>query len=242
MKLFLSIIFFLTAIAAYSQTNTFPTTGNVGIGTTSPLSDYKLDVRGGLSSVGSESRFSVGTFVDPAFGKAYGVKVGGGGMAVIGNSIWKGTANPSYTEISSNASGQYVRQYQVDGTTQAWLIRGYELGGVQAVFDMGGVDVNGKIRAKEVQVKADIWADYVFRKDYPLASLQEIDTYIQSHGHLPGIPNQQQVKEEGVNLGEMNRKLLEKVEELTLHQIELLKELRSIKTELNNHLTENHTK
>lgn len=233
MKCLILILFLASATIAFGQnTNVFPLSGSVGIGTTSPVTNYKLDIRGALSAVGSESRFSSGTFIDPAQGVAYGVKVGGGGIAVVGNSIWKGTLNPSYTEISSNASGQYIRQYQTDGTTQAWIIRGYATGGVQAIFNMGGVDVNGKIRATEVQVKSDIWADYVFRKDYDLKSLKEIESFINEHGHLPGIASEAEVKEHGVDLGEMNRKLLEKVEELTLHLIEKEKRLTDVENRL----------
>ncbi|SEL95805.1 hypothetical protein [Parapedobacter koreensis] len=82
------------------------------------------------------------------------------------------------------------------------------------------LSVNGNIRAKEVKVEMANWPDYVFKKDYALPSLDEVDKYIQSHGHLPGMPTAQEAVANGVELGEMNRKLLEKVEELTLHLIE----------------------
>jgi hypothetical protein len=79
--------------------------------------------------------------------------------------------------------------------------------------------VNGIIRAKEIKVESG-WADYVFDENYELKSLAEVEAYIKDHKHLPGIPSEREVKENGVALGEMNRKLLEKVEELTLHLIE----------------------
>ncbi|WP_199120443.1 tail fiber protein [Pedobacter sp. ASV28] len=87
------------------------------------------------------------------------------------------------------------------------------------------LSVNGNIRAKEIKVETANWPDYVFHKDYKLASLAETEKYIQKNGHLPGIPSAAEVNENGVNLGEMNAKLLEKIEELTLRLIEQQKQL-----------------
>ncbi|MNU07544.1 hypothetical protein D3C72_2531870 [compost metagenome] len=69
------------------------------------------------------------------------------------------------------------------------------------------------------------WPDFVFAKDYKIHSLQETEKHIKQHGHLPGIPSAEEVKANGIDLGEMNAKLLEKVEELTLHLIEKDKEI-----------------
>jgi hypothetical protein len=102
----------------------------------------------------------------------------------------------------------------------SWLIRGYaEPGGVQAVFNQGGIHVNGTIKTKEVNVTATGWADYVFTLGYQLMPLSEVEAYIAKNGHLPNVPTEAEVMEKGVNLLEMNVKLLEKVEELTLHLI-----------------------
>ncbi|MBL6448707.1 hypothetical protein JMN32_20510 [Fulvivirga sp. 29W222] len=92
--------------------------------------------------------------------------------------------------------------------------------------------VEGKIGAREIQVKTGTWADYVFEEDYKLADLSEVEKYIKENKHLPGIPTTAEVEKDGVNLGEMNVKLLEKVEELTLYVIELKKEIEELK-ELN---------
>jgi hypothetical protein len=80
--------------------------------------------------------------------------------------------------------------------------------------------VNGTIHAKEVKVDLTGWPDYVFKGDYTLIPLKEVKTYIDQNHHLPDIPSEQQVSKEGVNLGEMNSKLLKKIEELTLYMIE----------------------
>ncbi|MNY20249.1 hypothetical protein D3C86_1537210 [compost metagenome] len=80
--------------------------------------------------------------------------------------------------------------------------------------------VNGKIRAQEIKVEASPWPDYVFARDYQLPTLQETEKHIKDKGHLPGIPSAAEVKANGIDLGEMNAKLLQKIEELTLHLIE----------------------
>ncbi|WP_316810310.1 hypothetical protein [Pedobacter heparinus] len=86
--------------------------------------------------------------------------------------------------------------------------------------------VNGNIRAREIKVENTNWPDYVFAKDYQLPSLQETEQHIKKQGHLPGIPSAAEVKANGINLGEMDAKLLQKIEELTLHLIEKEAELK----------------
>ncbi|SMD08285.1 hypothetical protein [Pedobacter africanus] len=80
--------------------------------------------------------------------------------------------------------------------------------------------VNGKVRAHEIKVETANWPDYVFAKDYKLPTLQETEKHIKDKGHLPGIPSAGEVKANGIDLGEMNAKLLKKIEELTLYLIE----------------------
>ena len=81
--------------------------------------------------------------------------------------------------------------------------------------------VEGKIRAREIKVDQETWSDFVFHPNYQLRTLQETETFIKENGHLPDIPSAEQVEEEGISLGEMNAKLLQKIEELTLYNIEM---------------------
>ncbi|MDF1696050.1 MAG: hypothetical protein P1U56_09475 [Saprospiraceae bacterium] len=93
--------------------------------------------------------------------------------------------------------------------------------------------VDGKIIAEEVRVQmSGDWPDYVFKEDYHLKSLKEVESHIENHGHLPGIPSAIEVEKEGLTLGEMQRKMMEKIEELTLYVIELDKENALLKKEL----------
>ena len=79
--------------------------------------------------------------------------------------------------------------------------------------------VNGNIHTKEVKVDLVGWPDYVFDKDYELPSLKEVEAHIVENGHLQDIPSAQDVAENGIHLGEMNAKLLQKIEELMLYTI-----------------------
>lgn len=81
------------------------------------------------------------------------------------------------------------------------------------------LEVNGTIRAKEVRVETG-WADFVFKDDYKLPTLQEVKAHIDAHKHLPGMPSEAEVQENGVGLADATTKLLQKVEELTLYAIQ----------------------
>ncbi len=98
-------------------------------------------------------------------------------------------------------------------------------------FNNATARFNGKIFAKEVEVKTNVWADYVFDKDYNLKSLAEVEKYITEKGHLPNIPSAAEVIEKGINVAEMDVKLLEKIEELTLYTIEQNKRIEKLETE-----------
>ncbi|MCV9930886.1 hypothetical protein OIU80_01195 [Flavobacterium sp. LS1R47] len=85
------------------------------------------------------------------------------------------------------------------------------------------LSVKGKIRAEEVKVY-NTWADYVFRKDYKLLNLKEVEKYIAENGHLPNVPSAKEITEKGLELGEMAKIQQEKIEELTLYLIQQNKE------------------
>lgn len=91
------------------------------------------------------------------------------------------------------------------------------------------ISANGKITTKEVEVTLDAFPDYVFDEDYELRSLSEVEEFIKENKHLPGIPAAKEVLENGLSLGDMNVKLMEKVEELTLYIIQLQKEVDALK-------------
>lgn len=103
--------------------------------------------------------------------------------------------------------------------------------GIGTMFPKAKLSVNGDIFAKRVKVtqNAADWPDYVFHPDYKLPSLDSTAAFISNNRHLPGMPSAQQIGENGLDLAEMNRLLLQKVEELTLHMIRSQEENKALK-------------
>jgi len=97
--------------------------------------------------------------------------------------------------------------------------------GIGTAIPDSKLTVKGNIHAEEVKVDLSVpGPDYVFKEGYDLKSLEEVKNYIKQNGHLPNIPSAEEMEKNGVQLGRMNMKLLEKIEELTLYVIELKKE------------------
>lgn len=99
--------------------------------------------------------------------------------------------------------------------------------------------VNGTIRAKEIKVKASPWPDYVFNDDHQLMPLDSLASFVKENKHLPNIAPAKSVEENGVALGELNRQLLQKIEEMTLYLIQqnkgmktLIQEIESLRKEI----------
>jgi hypothetical protein len=92
--------------------------------------------------------------------------------------------------------------------------------------------INGSAIAESVTVKLQSnWPDYVFKPDYLNKTLPEIESYISEHKHLPDLPTASEVREKGIDLGEMNVKLLQKIEEMTLLLIEQNKRIQKLESE-----------
>lgn len=91
--------------------------------------------------------------------------------------------------------------------------------------------VKGKIKAEELRLSTKDWPDYVFDSKYKLRSLSEVEKFIQQNKHLPDVPSEAHVVEEGVSVVEMQGKLLQKIEELTLYMIDQHKQIEELKKE-----------
>lgn len=92
--------------------------------------------------------------------------------------------------------------------------------------------VAGNINAREIKVTVDVGADFVFEKDYDLPSLHSVDKFIKENKHLPEIDSAEKMKKDGINLSEMNIKLLQKIEELTLYSIEQNKKIENLEKKI----------
>ena len=206
----------ITAVQAFSQ-NTFPPNGNVGIGTNSPAG--LLDINGSVTFSGSPAN------LDNHYGGLPLNFLENSGKVIIG---WNRTGGGGETDFISNqgaGSGGGFIFYNHNNSgieTKLMSVRGDGTIGIGTDDTKGyKLAVNGSIIGTEVVVKTyGNWPDYVFKRAYCLPSLNSIKSYIDQNGHLPDMPSEQQVAKDGVNLGEMNKLLLKKVEELTLYLIE----------------------
>jgi hypothetical protein len=106
--------------------------------------------------------------------------------------------------------------------------------GATAVPAGAKVAVAGKVVCKEIEVTLTGLPDFVFNKDYKLMSLYDVENFVNTNKHLPGVPSESEVVENGLNLGDMNATLLQKVEELTLYMIQMQKENDALKVRISN--------
>lgn len=103
----------------------------------------------------------------------------------------------------------------------------------QVQIDEGGLYVNGEVKAKRFHASISPFPDFVFEPDYKLLSINEVESYIIKNGHLPGLPSAASVEENGIELGEMNAMLLQKIEELTLYIIAQEKKIQALEAVVN---------
>jgi hypothetical protein len=200
-------------------------TGNIGIGTVSPSA--KLHVVGNeairVQGVGASGPGTIGTitFYDSDNTTRHGY---------IGDAA---SGNPDLY-FSADAGGGL--NFGTNGTNARMYINSSGYVGINTLDTKGyQFAVNGSAIATSMTVKLNAsWPDYVFKKDYQLPTLQELKIYIDQNQHLPDMPSAQEVVENGLNLGEMNKLLVKKVEELTLYLIELKKENTEFKDKLKN--------
>ena len=101
----------------------------------------------------------------------------------------------------------------------------------KVLHDQGAQKINGKLQANEIIVKIDEGRDYVFYPNYDLPKLEEVEKFVKEKHHLPEIPSEKEMLENGITLGQMNILLLQKVEELTLYTIQQQKEINQLLNE-----------
>jgi len=103
---------------------------------------------------------------------------------------------------------------------------------INGTHDNAKLSVDGKLVAKEIVVTLSNWADYVFAKDYKLPNLYDVEKYYLANKHLPEIPSEQDVMENGIDVGEMNKLLLKKIEEMTILMVQQQKDIDLLKSNL----------
>jgi len=173
-------------------------TGNVGIGTINP--NGKLDVHLGA--------------------------VGGDVLIIQKNSgpeiTFKGTSDVVLGSIGIVDANQEIRFYNGAGgiITQKMVINSSGDVGIGNPSPAYKLDVCGTIRAKEVKVDLQGGCDFVFKSNYKLMDLKKLEEFVKTNQHLPEIAPEKEMVENGVNMKELQMKLLQKIEELTIYTIE----------------------
>ena len=123
------------------------------------------------------------------------------------------------------------KRYQ-DGTWVPNFILDNGKIGIGIQNPQNALDVNGKIHAKEVKVDLTGWADFVFKSNYNITPILEVEQYILQNGHLEGIKTEEEVLQDGLELGETNIQFLQKIEELTLYTIQQEKRINSLEKQV----------
>lgn len=206
--------------------------GNLGIGTKTPAAlldvsaqpelDGSNPVTLRISSNRSSSNWQIGADIT---GLDFYSNDGSGTGKGVRGSI------KMYTE--NTIGSKYGFRFLVDdgaSLNEALRIDSESNVGIGTSDPQSKLSVNGEVRATRIKVTADIneVPDYVFTEGYNLKSLREIEDYIKNNKHLPNVPSAHEIVENGLDLGTMNLRLLEKIEELVLHQIQLLNRIESL--------------
>lgn len=237
------------------------TTNNVGIGTNAPTSRMHLVGATGQTTpvleiaspyVGTFDIKGINVFSKPADGYGYGIySTAGyyGGYFKGDGGTYVGTAIGVYATatgtagirigVYGDASGGIVNNWGGYFPTKTYMSElrvGSETGAAGYI-----ACINGKLIAEEVRIAlVAAWPDYVFADDYKLMSINELEKSISTNKHLPGLPSACDVEATGLQVGEMQTQIVEKLEESHLYIIQLQKQIDELKAEMQ--LMKNQTK
>ncbi|CAH0168637.1 hypothetical protein SRABI27_00970 [Pedobacter sp. Bi27] len=208
--------------------------GNLGVGTALPSAKLSISSNSGSSLTGlaSVADFSSSYVMDRARISIGNTSIGSSTSAAM---VFYGyndnnTALENKWEIGTDLSANHGRDlyfYNTNINNAQMFMHGNGNIGIGTNTPDAKLAVNGVIHSKEVKVDMTGWPDYVFIPSYKLESLQKLKSYLIKNQHLPEMPTEAEVARNGVNLGEINKLLVKKVEELTLYLIEKDEEVRS---------------
>ena len=159
-------------------------------------------------------------------------------------SVTRGNSTSAFDGTAAFAGTTHVSHFNYGTAEDTYIRGGKDNGRVFLADNLGGavgigttntagykLAVNGKIRSKELVVNSG-WADYVFSNNHKLLPLNEVEKFILTNKHLPNIPSAEEVEKNGLKVGEMQTKMMEKIEELTLYMIEANKKIEKLEAEI----------
>jgi hypothetical protein len=234
MKKIITSLVLLVSLSLLGQ-NTFPSSGNVGIGLSD--SNAKLEVK-------DEIRVRLATnHIDKNVARI--IPLGYSGITGAMNWSIRGVYQHSMGVGNNSIGGDLdlIKSWNRN-TVLATNKEGLSFGnvGIGSTNPDEKLTVKGKIHAEEVRVDLNVPADYVFQKyytgasllkeDYKMPTLEEVAAFTKKNHHLPEIPSAAQIQKEGLHLKQMTNLLLQKIEELTLYTIEQEKRINALESKL----------
>lgn len=210
-----------------------PAEGNVGIGTYSPDSTSKLDVIGDVAFSGS--RFHVGYNGHVGVGTDVPIEKFevNGGARILGKFYTKdevfhyNTYNWDHLKINFDGANAKINYHSADPAGRLLI----NVDNPRDIVLGGHTEVRGQLNACKVVVETASWCDYVFEENYALRPLNDLENYLKENKHLPNIPSAAEMEETGIDVAQMTRLHMQKIEELTLYVIELQKQIEQLKSE-----------
>jgi len=204
------------------------TSGNVGVGTTTP--NTKLDVNGNVLIHGSGTYYNNVGAAELQVGYGLATPCTAGSVTRFALQPYAHTGGP-WNFISRDDAVNAFLDIKY-GTTAGITLRNDGNIGISTTNPDQKLTVKGKIHAEEVIVDLNVpVADYVFKPNYRLMSLPEVELFVKTNSHLPEVPSAPEISKNGLSMGEMQNKLLQKVEELTLYAIQQNKRIENQETD-----------
>ena len=208
--------------------------GGVGIGTSSPVGRFEVKNSANTVSyfdVGATGNVGIGTIAPE--GKLH---VAGAGTIKLytqstdnGAVQWRMKSDSANRRILARNSSSVTESQIILGLNEVKIAGAKDVANLYATFNASGLFVNGSITTA---VSGQVHPDYVFRDDYKLMPLEDLNSFIKENKHLPEIPSANDVQKNGLNMTEMQIKLLKKVEELTLYILEQQKKIDALGSQL----------